>query len=59
MKVAWASKTLWANLIAIALYVLKYFGFEAVPTVDPLALAIINILLRFLTHQAVTVIRGV
>lgn len=50
------SKTVWANLIGVVLSVLQYAGYLFPPewnAVLPAVIAILNIILRFLTGQPI------
>ena len=56
-KSPWASKTLWANAIALVASVLAIFGFDLGPDVQAgivtAALAVVNIVLRFTTTKPI------
>ena len=57
MKPWYASKTLWFNLLAAAVFVAGYFGYsDFAPDQNLLALvaAVVNLVLRFVTRQAIT-----
>lgn len=54
MKPWYRSKTLWTNALAIGVMASKQLlGIETLPDIDPAILAILNILLRFVTRAAV------
>ena len=60
-KPFWKSKVFWFNVLAVLVFVADMFGFagfEPDPTVIALVAAIMNILLRFFTSQAVFVRRA-
>ena len=56
MKPFWQSKTFWVNVIAVLILVADYlFTNQIIPAEwGVLALGILNIILRFMTSQAVT-----
>lgn len=54
MKPFWKSKTIWANAVSVGLYVAKHFGVN-VPAPAPELIAVVNLVLRFLTKQPIGV----
>lgn len=55
MKAFWKSKVLLLNVVALGLHFAKpYFGVMSIPDVDPQMLAIVNIVLRLITHKGLS-----
>jgi hypothetical protein len=54
MKAWWRSKTLWVNLVAgLALLAQSQFGFVIDAEVQAAILAVVNLVLRLITNEAV------
>jgi len=57
-KPFWESKTLWVNVIGLIIVVIQYFQGVNIPILSPelsvAILAILNIVLRFVTNQPVS-----
>ena len=56
MKKWYTSKVLWVNVIAVAVVVAEYLIAQKIysPELHALVLAVINIVLRFVTHSGLT-----
>lgn len=55
MKPFYKSKTFWFNAYTVAAYALKTFGVVDLPQLDPAAAAAVNIVLRAVTKQPLSV----
>mgnify|MGYP001566202640 CR=1 FL=1 len=55
-KSFYKSKTLWLNVLAVGTYAAKTaLGIDSVPDIDPVLLALLNIVLRLVTKKPIGV----